>query len=333
MTYAELVDFLQHKMSMSHVYQPVLIKALIESGGSATVRQLAQRFLAEDESQILYYEKRIKEMPVRVLRKHGIISVEGGLVSLRTPQLSLQQRSHVRMLCEQRLQTFVQKRGLAIWDYRMLEDDPIPDSLRYLALKAAGGRCQLCGITAKERPLDVDHIIPRARGGRNELANLQVLCAKCNRSKRDRDSTDFRSWPLPDSDPQCYFCKPEMATDAFMDNGSAFAVQDRHPVTAGHTLVLPKRHVPDWFDMTATERQHVDELIRVIRGRLMSEHKEITGFNVGTDCGQDAGQIVMHAHIHVIPRRNGDVPDPCGGVSGVRGILHSQSMPGGAPIS
>lgn len=253
MTYADLVDFLEHKMSMSHVYQPVLIKALIDSGGTSTVRQLAQKFLAEDESQLLYYEKRIKEMPVKVLRKHGVINASDGLVSLTTPQLTVEQRAHIRMLCEQRLQTFVQKRGLGIWDYRMLEDDPVPDSLRYLALKAAGGRCQLCGATAKERPLDVDHIIPRARGGKNELANLQVLCFKCNRSKRDRDDTDFRNWPIPDSDRQCLFCASDVVSRALMENGSVFALRDQHPVTPGHTLVLPKRHVLDWFDMTATK--------------------------------------------------------------------------------
>ena len=192
MTYEELLSFIEHKMSMSHVYQPALIRALITTGGTATLRQLAQAFLAEDESQLIYYEKRIKEMPVKVLRKHGVINVEGPLVSLALPPLTLEQRAVIRMACEQRLQSFIHKRGLSIWDYRLLEEDPVPDSLRYLALKASGGRCQLCGATKNERPLDVDHIIPRNRGGKNELANLQVLCAKCNRSKRDKDDTDFR---------------------------------------------------------------------------------------------------------------------------------------------
>ncbi|HYG97486.1 MAG TPA: hypothetical protein VD837_00030 [Terriglobales bacterium] len=97
---------------MSHVYQPALIRALISAGGSATLRQLAQAFLCEDESQLLYYEKRIKEMPVRVLRKHGVISVQGQLVSLTIPPLTLEQRARIRMACERRLQSFVQKRGL-----------------------------------------------------------------------------------------------------------------------------------------------------------------------------------------------------------------------------
>jgi ATP adenylyltransferase len=67
MTYEELVDFLEHKMTMSHVYQPLLVRALVDAGGVATVRQLAQVFLVQDESQLLYYAKRINEMPLKVL--------------------------------------------------------------------------------------------------------------------------------------------------------------------------------------------------------------------------------------------------------------------------
>jgi ATP adenylyltransferase len=145
MTYQELVDFLEHKMSMSHVYQPLLVRALVDTGGVATVRQLAQVFLVQDESQLLYYEKRIKEMPLKVLKRHEVITSDGQLVSLSAKQLTLQQKAHIRMICEQKLQSFVQKRGISIWDYRLLDEEPIPDSLRFLVLKAAGGRCQLCG--------------------------------------------------------------------------------------------------------------------------------------------------------------------------------------------
>ena len=67
MTYEQLVDFLISKMKMSHIYQPLLIRSLVDAGGSATLRQLATFFLSQDESQLLYYEKRIKEMPLRVL--------------------------------------------------------------------------------------------------------------------------------------------------------------------------------------------------------------------------------------------------------------------------
>ena len=315
MTYPELIEFIQSTMSMSHVYQPLLIRALVDAGGAATVRHLAQSFLCQDESQLLYYEKRIKAMPVKVLRKHGVIETDGTLVSLKTPALTLEQQAHVRMLCEQRLQSFVQKRGLGIWDYRLLETEPIPDSLRYQALKASGGRCASCGVTKNDRPLDVDHIIPRSRGGKNEIANLQVLCSKCNRSKRDQDDTDFRS-PIVDRDPQCLFCDETITKNAVERNTSVIAVRDKYPVTPGHLLVLPIRHVCDVFGMSANERRDADDLIRVLRVRITVEDSKVVGFNIGSNCGASAGQTVFHAHIHLIPRRKGDTPDPRGGVRG-----------------
>ncbi len=317
MTYQELVDFLEHKMSMSHVYQPLLVRALVDAGGAATVRQLAQVFLVQDESQLLYYEKRIKEMPLKVLKRHEVITSDGQLVSLSAKELTLQQKAHIRMICEQKLQSFVQKRGIGIWDYRLLDEEPIPDSLRFLVLKAAGGRCQLCGISAKERPLDVDHIIPRSRGGKTELANLQTLCSKCNRSKRNQDDTDFRSLPHPDADPECVFCHSDLMSRAMEKNGSVFAIIDKHPVTPGHLLVIPFRHTPDWFSMTQSERLDADQLIRVLQARIRVEDKRVAGFNIGANCGDVAGQTVAHAHIHLVPRRSGDIPDPRGGVRGV----------------
>ena len=68
MKFTELVDFLKNKMRLSHIYQPLMIRSLVDAGGSATLRQLANAFLSQDESQLLYYEKRIKEMPLRVLK-------------------------------------------------------------------------------------------------------------------------------------------------------------------------------------------------------------------------------------------------------------------------
>lgn len=188
MKFDALVDFLEHRMSLSHIYQPLLIRSLVEAGATATLRQLAHAFLAQDESQLLFYEKRIKEMPLRVLTGHGVVRRDGDLILLATEKLTLEQRARVKMLCEMRMQEYVQKRGLAIWDHRLLEADPVPDNLRYRVLAVSGGRCALCGCTKNERPLDVDHIIPRSRGGKNVLANLQVLCAKCNRTKGNKDA-------------------------------------------------------------------------------------------------------------------------------------------------
>lgn len=82
MTYEQLVDFISSKMKMSHIYQPLLIRSLVDAGGSATLRQLAQFFLSQDESQLLYYEKRIKEMSLKMLKRHSIASLGGGQVHL-----------------------------------------------------------------------------------------------------------------------------------------------------------------------------------------------------------------------------------------------------------
>jgi hypothetical protein len=98
MTYDELADFIENRMTMSHVYQPVLIRSLVDAGGKATLRQLAQAFLVQDESPLLYYEDRIKKMPSPVLRKHGVVERDGDLVSLTTTKLTLQQKAHIRML-------------------------------------------------------------------------------------------------------------------------------------------------------------------------------------------------------------------------------------------
>jgi diadenosine tetraphosphate (Ap4A) HIT family hydrolase len=307
MTYDQIVDFITSKMKMSHIYQPLLIRRLVDSGGSATLRQLAQFFLSQDESQLLYYENRIKEMPLKVLSKHGIVSKEGELVHLNVNSLTLEQKAHIRSLCEQKLQQFVQKRGLGIWDYRLLETDPVPDSARYQVLKASGGRCALCGITKKDSPLDVDHIIPRNRGGTNDLSNLQILCSKCNRSKRDKDDTDFRNDHHHDKEEGCIFCPDQIVGKTIADNGPVVAIEDRFPVTAGHLLVIPKRHTPDYFTMTSHERQCAEELLRYFKNKIIMKDEAITGFNVGSNCGESAGQTIMHAHIHLIPRRKGDI--------------------------
>ena len=193
MNFKSLLGFILKKMTMSHIYQPILIRALVQSGGRATVRQLAQVLLLEDESQLLFYEKRLKEMPLKVLQRHGVLRVSGDLVALNTPNLTLEQRAEIRGACEDRLMSFVSKRGITTWDYRMMEDDPVPDSVRYRVLKKANGCCSLCGASKKVTTLHIDHIVPRSRGGSNEESNLQVLCLKCNLGKGNKDSTDFRS--------------------------------------------------------------------------------------------------------------------------------------------
>ena len=313
MTFKELYDFIDNKMRMSHIYQPLLIKTLVEAGGSATVRQLAQQFVLEDESQLQYYENTIKRMPVKVLKSHGIVSDQKSLISLNIKKFTFKEKAQLKGICEEKIQQYLEKRGLATWDYRF-SADPVPDSIRYKVLKAGKQRCALCGITAKDRMLDVDHIIPRSRGGSSKEENLQVLCAKCNRSKGNKDDTDFRDAGKNVKDSNCPFCN---GVKLVSKNNSVFAMKDNYPVTKGHHLIIPFRHTDDYFSMTKRERDDATELIRVLKKKLESKDPTITGFNIGMNSGESAGQTVMHSHIHLIPRRDGDTKKPMGGVRGV----------------
>ena len=298
---------------MSHIYQPLLIKTLVESEGISTTRKIALEFLRYDESQIQYYERVVKSMPVKVLLNHDVITKEKNQVSLNTETLSFSQRQKLISLCDSKLNEFLESRGLKLWDYRLI-DNPVPDSLRYKVLKKSNFRCDLCGATKNDRPLDVDHIIPRSRKGKTEESNLQVLCSKCNRSKRNKDDTDFRDTEFVDKDNNCPFCKK---IEKVAENNSVFAMKDNYPVSEGHLLIIPYRHTENFFSMTEVERSNAMELIRVLKNQLEESDSSITGFNIGMNSGESAGQTVMHSHIHLIPRRDGDIRNPRGGVRGV----------------
>ena len=187
---ASLQDFIGRQMRMSHVYQPLLIRLLLESGGKATVRQLARGFAAEDAAQISYYETRIKQMPLPVLKRHGVITKDGDLVSLDVDQLSFKEVVSLQAECNRHIADFLTTRGQEAWT-GMIEAAPVADSVRFDVLRR-DRVCQLCGAGRSDAVLEVDHVVPRSKGGSNEPDNLQVLCRTCNRGKSNRDDTDFR---------------------------------------------------------------------------------------------------------------------------------------------
>ena len=121
---------------------------------------------------------------------------------------------------------------------------------------------------------------------------------------------------MSDSSPDpCPFCA--MPEDRIVEaREHAFAVLDAYPVSPGHTLVIARRHVPDAFDLTADEIADILHLIGSARDRIDRTLRP-SGYNIGVNIGRDAGQTVMHVHIHVIPRYPGDCEDPTGGVRGV----------------
>ena len=94
-------------------------------------------------------------------------------------------------------------------------------------------------------------------------------------------------------------------------------MHDNHPVTALHTLAMPKRHAATFFDLFEPERRAINQLLDELRAEIMKKDASVSGFNIGMNNGDTAGQTVGHAHVHLIPRRQGDVQDPRGGVRGV----------------
>lgn len=115
----------------------------------------------------------------------------------------------------------------------------------------------------------------------------------------------------------CVFCVVDEARITW-EAPAALAVWDGYPVSPGHALVVPRRHVASWADLTADEKAAIIAGIDAVRS-LITERHNPDGFNVGFNDGPAAGQTVMHFHVHVIPRYEGDVPDPRGGVRWVLG--------------
>ena len=112
----------------------------------------------------------------------------------------------------------------------------------------------------------------------------------------------------------CIFCEHDRSILA--QTKLSFAVLDSFPVSKGHALIVPKRHVVSIWGMTPEEYEDAFSLVRHVKD-LLQEKFEPQGFNVGVNCGEAAGQTVFHAHIHIIPRYTGDVPSPRGGIRNI----------------
>lgn len=114
----------------------------------------------------------------------------------------------------------------------------------------------------------------------------------------------------------CPFCST--LNDRIVDsNALSFAIRDLFPVTPFHTLIIPRRHAKEYFDLTEDEIKAVNDLIQAQRQKLIMLDSTIQGFNIGANCGAAAGQTIFHCHIHLIPRRANDVENPRGGVRNV----------------
>ena len=121
---------------------------------------------------------------------------------------------------------------------------------------------------------------------------------------------------VKDANNPCLFCNSEISGIAH-ENELAYASYDTYPVSNLHCLIIPKRHFSDYFDLTNDELVACNDLIKKIKIEITTKDKTVKAFNIGTNAGKISGQSIMHCHIHLIPRRDGDVESPQGGVRSV----------------
>ena len=268
----EFIAFIR-KTQMSHIYKPVMLQAVLRRGGTATKAEIAEDIIKRDVLQHEHYRRNvIDKQPGWRLERDGALVKDGGTYRLAPPFDQLRESDRLALIteCEKRIEDFLERVGDK---FNNRNDDPVPGGLRYEILKRAGGRCELCGVSHDEVPLDVDHIVPRAKGGDNDPSNLQVLCRTCNAQKRDRDDTDFRkiNESYSDRNDGCLFCQRENGDDPL-----AFMFEDLYPVTPGHTLIVPRRHVADYFELHQAEKNAIDRLVVARKEELEAGDPSIT---------------------------------------------------------
>ena len=121
---------------------------------------------------------------------------------------------------------------------------------------------------------------------------------------------------MKDPNNPCIFCKIRKKELQF-ENKLSYSSTDSYPVSEFHSLIVPKRHVETYFDLTEEEIQACNDLILKTKEKILKLDSTVKGFNIGVNAGKVAGQSIMHCHIHLIPRREGDVENPQGGVRSV----------------
>ena len=145
-----LFDFINNKMSMSHIYQPLFIKTLLKHKRRCNRKDIAAELLLYDNSQIEYYEKIVDTMPGKVLRGHNVVTRikgEKDYILNDYENLTIDKIDDLIKLCQTKIDDYMNKRGDSIWQHRSRNRKSVSGSIRYNVLKRAKGRCELCGIS------------------------------------------------------------------------------------------------------------------------------------------------------------------------------------------
>ena len=121
---------------------------------------------------------------------------------------------------------------------------------------------------------------------------------------------------MRDPNNPCLFCNISESVYVH-ENELAFVSYDSYPVSEHHCLIIPKRHIKDYFELSKNELTACDKLIKIVKDEILIKDQSVKGFNLGTNIGKVSGQSILHCHFHLIPRRKGDVENPQGGVRSV----------------
>ncbi len=291
--YDSLHHFIKYKMSMTHVYQPIMIRTLLESEDCKATREaIARQFLGMDESQLNYYKAITARWPHKTLKGHGIVEYErrGQVYTLLLDGATAGQKERLTELCDRRLHEFID-RDPAIRRLREHDRRSRSGSLRYDVLAKSRGFCAACGVSSAEALLHVDHIIPISWNGKDQMDNMQALCYKCNTQKRDRDDTDFLLWRkrLQFRKPGCAMCSNEAHA---LGNDLAYCVLGG---AGDPSMVVPRRHALSFMDLIPAERHLCIALAdRAVRC-LKEQHGRVADFDVRFDVPAD------HYSIRIAP--------------------------------
>ncbi len=121
---------------------------------------------------------------------------------------------------------------------------------------------------------------------------------------------------MRDPNNPCLFCNIKESGNIY-ENDLAYASYDSYPVSENHCLIIPRRHIKDYFDLSNEELVACNDIIKVMKNKILNKDQKVKGFNIGINIGKVSGQSIFHCHIHLIPRRDGDVENPQGGVRSV----------------
>lgn len=134
--------------------------------------------------------------------------------------------------------------------------------------------------------------------------NCEIYCLDNQISELDTENID------------CPFCNTNSDREIILETESEYSIFDKFPVNIGHALIIPKKHVSNYFDLSSEEQEACFKMLNSIKDILIQKYNP-DGFNIGINIGEAAGQTISHVHIHLIPRYSGDVEKPRGGVRGV----------------